>query len=304
MGGSISFTAGVDSPTEVGAKSVMSDTIDGLSAEQLVAGIERYVKAGKTAQGLETKFDVVDKGDEVLVAQHFDIPGFLGGGSNTCYTSYRFNIAQNLVEIQLYLNQICFERSEPTTTGSIKVHSSPVKVEFWVDVHELRNSGLVLKAMMDKVLSEMGANASSSVHQPGIGDASKLSVVSTAIEGTSVTPESFLDFFRGFLVDTMGATELPDSSIMEERSAVLGLSSRSFVRHVMDKAERCVHCYEFGEDESLQDLLAVNHCQAHSEPFRLEMWSVNKPGRRAGEGEKQVVEGLVLGVLKYMRAED
>eukprot|EP00443_Scrippsiella_acuminata_P053418 CAMPEP_0115503122 /NCGR_PEP_ID=MMETSP0271-20121206/69310_1 /TAXON_ID=71861 /ORGANISM="Scrippsiella trochoidea, Strain CCMP3099" /LENGTH=304 /DNA_ID=CAMNT_0002932197 /DNA_START=22 /DNA_END=936 /DNA_ORIENTATION=+ len=303
MGSSISFTAAVDSPSEAGAKSIMSDAIDGRSAEELVAGIEKYVRAGGTARGLETKFDVVSKDFGVLVSQRFDIPGFLGGGSNTCHTWYRFDTQKNAAEIQFYANEVCFDRGEPSTTSCIKVHSSPVKVEFWVEAHELRNSGLVLKAMMDKVLSEMGTSAQSSAHQPSVSDASKLSVVSTPIEDSSVTPESFLEFFRKFLVTTMGATELPDESIIEERSGVLGFTSRSFVRHVMDRSGRTVRCYEFGEDESLQDLLATTHCQAHADPFRLEIWSVNEPGRRAGEREMKAVERLLQGVLKDMQSE-
>jgi len=303
MGGSVSFTANVDSPSKAGAKSVMSDTIDGLSAEQLLAGIEKYIRAGKTASGYEAQVEVSDKDGGVLVSQRFDIPSIFGGGSSSVHTWYYFDAETQMVEAQFYANQAGFERGEPSTTGWIKVHHSPVKVEFWVDVHEVRSSGLVMKLMMDKLISEMGSRASSLAHQPGIDDSNKLSVVSEPIEGASVSPESFLEFFRGFLIDTMGATELPDGSIMEERSAVLGISSRSYVRHVMKNDEGRVLCYEFGEDESLEDLFSVTHCKAHSEPFRLEMWNVSKLGRRAGDGEAKVIDALLQGVLKAMQAE-
>ncbi len=112
----------------------------------------------------------------------------------------------------------------------------------------------------------MGCTAKAHCDQPSVKDPSHLSVISDPIEGGEATPENYFDLFKSFLVDTMGATELPDGTILEERSAqldLLGIGVKSYAKHILKKDENHGYCYEYGTDESLSEMLSVTHVQVH-----------------------------------------
>lgn len=300
----LSFTANSDSPSTPGEKSVLSDAIEGVDADKLIDAFDKYIKAGKTADKNAAEVKVSEKDGGTLVAQTFEIPAILGGGTHTFYLLHKVDVSKRMIEIQNFPSQFVFDNNQPLATSYIHILSDPVKIEWWTQAHEARSSGKVLKGMMDKVLSELDPPVESKCDQPGITDPSAHSVVSAPISDPKVSPESYLDFFKEILVDKMGATECPDGTIVEERSNVLaefGVGNRSFARHKFNKEENHLYCEEYGADESMSELVGITHVQVHKEPFRLEQWNTQKAMRRAGEGSIKWIEPFAKGVLESLK---
>jgi len=306
MGGSVgsfSYTPNSDSLACPGEKSVLSDPIDGVTADKLFEGVEKYIRGGKTKAGKETEFDLTEKDGAVHIKQVFNIPEIFGGGTHTVFQIYKFDAAKLSIEHQFFAGPKIFESGTPNTTNRSVIHADPCRVEFWQEAHEVRASGPMLKGMMEKVLSMMGSKAKAHCDQSSIAVAGKNSVTSDPIDDVSVTADSYLDFFKGFLTETMQATELPDGTIIEERSAmmdVLGIGTKSFAKHVIKMDENHLYCYEYGEDESLTEMVGVTHVQVHKEPFRLEQWNIQSPGRRAGPSHAGIVKPFIDSILKFL----
>lgn len=305
MGSSFSCHANVDSLSCPGEKSVISDAVE-VPAEKLLAGMEKYVRDGKTATGRESKFEVLDKGDKIVTALEFEIPALFGGGSGSAYTTYAFSKEKLEMKSQFFQSKAHYEKNDPQCTHMVKIHSDPVKVEFWAEYYECRSSGLLMEKMLGKVLQEMGTSAKAVPECKSPSDSSKLSVLSEPIEDVEITSETFLPFFRKFIVETMQGTELPDNTIVEERGSFLdtvGITSKSFAKHELIEAENHVYCHEFGDDEAMTVEIGITHIQVHKAPFRIEQYNVSKPGRRAGDTQAKVLEGFLSGALKHMEAQ-
>mmetsp|Transcript_9325 Transcript_9325/g.32907 ORF Transcript_9325/g.32907 Transcript_9325/m.32907 type:complete len:194 (-) Transcript_9325:104-685(-) len=189
-------------------------------------------------------------------------------------------------------------------TTVVNILSEPVRVESWTEAHEVCSSGKLMKAGAEKVLAQMGSKATAAIDQPSMSDKDKFSCLTEPIEDASISADAFMDFVKSFLTDTMQATELPDGSIIEERSGFLGevgMGVKTFAKHVVKQDDNHVYCYEYGEDESLTELSAVTHLQVHTGPFRLEWWNVQTPGRRAGEAQQKVLQPFIEQVLKSLQ---
>lgn len=306
MGGGFSCST-ADSPTTPGLQSVVSEAIE-VSSNQLMDAMERFVRAKKTGEiGDMAKFsigvDVTDQDGWVLVAQKYELPAVLGGKAFTLYFKYKFDMAASTVESLFFPGQSAYDRNEYLTTSYIKVLNDPVRIEHWVDAHEVRSHGDLLKGMMKKVLKNVEATTQCRSDSPSITDPSKLSVVSDPIENGKATADTFVGLYKDFIVEAMGGTELPDGTIVEERSSVItdiGIGTKSFAKHTLNQEEGHIYCHEYGADESLVDLVSTTHVQVHKEPFRLEQWNVQHAGRRVGQAEIDKVTPFVQGVLKYL----
>jgi len=303
-GSSFNFTANVDSPSTPGEKSVLSDPIEDMDADKVFDAFATYVKAGKTADKNASDVKVSEKDGGVLVEMTFEIPALVGGGTHTFYLLHKVDPAKRLIEIKNFPSQYFFDKNEPLTTSSLIVLDGPVRFEWWTDAHAARSSGKMMKGMIDKFLGESDTPVETKIDQPGISDPAANSVVSAPIPDGKMNPESCLDVFKQFLVDTMGATELPDGTVVEERSNVLaevGVGQRSFAKHVFNKEENHLYCYEYGADESMTELMSITHIQVHKEPFRLEQWNLQEAARRAGEGTIKFIEPHVKNVLESLK---
>lgn len=303
MGSSISYEADVDSPTTPGQKCVLSSAIEGVTLEKLLDGMEKYVRAGKTGHARAKNVEVTDKDGGMLVHEHFEIPSILGGGTLDSYNLYKIDAANGLVESHFYPTQFHFDNGTAMTTNTVKVLNDPVRVEFWQQFHNGRSSGPMQKGMLEKVMSEFGVEAKVEMNSASVSEPGKFSAVAGPISGGSLEPDTYLDSFKTFLVDTMGATELPDGTVIEERSSMLGeigVGQKSFAKHVFQKEESRLYCYEYGDDESLTDCQGITHAQVHKDPFKVEQYFVQEAKRRGGESQKKLVEGFVTSVLKHM----
>jgi len=297
---SITFNVDEESPTTPGQKSVLSDPIEGVDADKLVEAFDKYIRDGKLADGRASDVKVSEKDGGILLAQTFEIPGIFGGGTHTIFLWSRVDSPSRRIEVRNYPSQFFLDKNEPLATTWINVLCDPVRVELWTDAHEVRSSGKLMQGMMDKVLSELDSTVETKADQPGIGDSSVNSVVSAPISDPKVSPETYLDFFKQFLLDAMGATECPDGTVVEERSNVLadmGIGQKSFARHSFNKEENHLYCYEYGADEGMEDLVGITHVQVHKEPFRLEQWNLQNKKRRSGEGQVKLFEPILKGVL-------
>mmetsp|Transcript_9325 Transcript_9325/g.32909 ORF Transcript_9325/g.32909 Transcript_9325/m.32909 type:complete len:144 (-) Transcript_9325:592-1023(-) len=105
MGGNFSFTANADSVSTPGAKCILSDKIDGVTAEKLFEGIEKYIRNGKTKAGQEAEFSVADEEGGVHVTQVFNVPELFGGGTYIMHNVYRFDPLKHRVEHDFFIGQ-------------------------------------------------------------------------------------------------------------------------------------------------------------------------------------------------------
>lgn len=291
-----------DSPTTPGQPSLVSTEISGVEADKLLEAMEKYIRAGKGVNSKASEHSVADQDGGVLVKTLFKIPEMFGGGEVCTYNWYKFDAASLTVQIDHYPTDFFFKRKEALTTSWIKLLPGPI-IEFWVDAHEVRSSGLVMERMLNKVLESLGCPRSAKCDQPAIGAEGQFSVVSEPIESATVTAENYLDCFKKFLVDEMGATDLPDGTVIEERSSVLGdlIGGASFAKHEFKAEEGHLYCHEFGEDESMQAEIGVTHVQVHKAPFKVEQWNVQKKQRLTGNAQKKSIEEYVKNVLTYMQ---
>jgi len=293
MGGSVSFTANTDSLTELGKKSILTSEIEGVSADKFLEGIEKYVRDGKAASGYESNVEVADKDGGILVTLSYP------NGAKVS-SLYKFDRASSQVEILTFPAPILLEKGAPTTTTWLKVLSEPVRIESWVNVHGERLAGPMLKGIVDNLLAGLDATVDTAQNAPSLTDPSKLSVVSGPIEGKLVDADSFLDMFSKFQIDSNGATELPDGSLVAEVSNLV--AGTTYIKHMISKDDKSVYTYDYGSDSSMSDLRGVATMKVHRDPFRLEMWRKEEVARRAGEDELKLLQPLVEGVLKAMAA--
>lgn len=304
MGSSFSFHPDVQSPSCPGEKSALSDPVQTATPEQLMVGMEKYVRDGKTTLGVESKFEVMDKGDHLLTVSEFELPAIFGGGSGSTFTTYTFDKEKLEMKYSHFQSRRHYEGNDPQSISTVRVHRDPVVIEHWVDYSECRGAGLLMEKMLGKVLKEMGTAARAVPESRSPGDPSKLSVMSEPIEDVEVTPQTFLAFFKKLVVETFEGAELPDGTVVEERGSELlqmfGLMAKSIAKHEFDVAENHVHCHEFGEDESMVTEIGVTHVQVHTAPFRLEQYHITRPGRRSGEAQVKLIQAFIEGTLKHI----
>lgn len=304
MGSTYSFQPHVISQTCPGEQSVLSNVIEGITAEGLLEGMERYVREGKTSTGVEKSFEVLDGGDHLVVVVECELHPLLGGGSEATHTSHFFFKDKLEMRSRFYQTRAHFESGEVLCSNVALIHREPVRIEFWAEFRGLRSAGRAMERMLARTLEEMGTKARALPESRSPSDPSKLSVVSEPIEDVEVTPATFLAFFKKFILETMQGTELPDGSVVEERGSVvldtLGLMAKSFVKHEFVESERRLCCHEYGEDEAMQEEIGITHLRVHEAPFRLEQYHCVRPGRRAGEAEAKLIESFATGVLKFM----
>jgi len=289
----VSFAANADSVTEPGKKSILATGIEGVTAEQLLGGIEKYIRDGKAKGEWASDVEVADKDGGILSTMSFP-------GGHKVMILYKIDKASNLVEIMTYPGPALYERGVFVSTCFLKVLTEPVQVEAWVISHPVRMSGGMLQALMDGALKGLDAQVETKMDAEGITDPSKFSVVSGPIEGKPVDADSFLDKYKQFQIDTNGATELPDGSLVIETSVAMGLVSTIYSKHEIKKGENCVYISSYGADDTMTDLQTVATLKAHRDPFRLEMWNDQVEARRAGDAELKVVQPLLEGVLKEL----
>jgi len=304
MGGNLSFTADADSVAEPGKKSVVSGEITGVTADALFAAFEKYIRDGNTKNGSEKELKMEDKDGSFWITQTWSIPDMFGGGEWTVASAYKFDAATRTISHLFYPQQANIDRGEAALLSMIKVHSDPVSVEHWMEKYDVRASGRMLKYAVQQVAKHIGTTAEVHIDQPSIGDAGQLSVVSDPIEDGTATFETFLEATKAFLVDTKEGTMLPDGSIIEERSQiwdVASIATKTFAKYSLQKEDNHVVCLEFGEDESLKTVMATTHIKAHANPFRLEAWNIQEPGRSAGEQQLKMFQPFVEKVLKGLQ---
>lgn len=304
MGGSLSFTVGADSIAEPGQKSIICEGLDGVDADKLISAFEEYVKEGKTATGKESKFEVEPMDGGYLTTQKYDLPAMWGGGSFTVRNLFKFDPAARKFLLDVYLNDPLWEARTPSSVTSVVIHTGPVKIEAWADAKKVRVSGRILKSMLEHAFKEVDITAVVTEDKPSIGEPGKLSVVSEAITDGDASAENFLDKFKSMLVDKMGATELPDGTVIEDRSGFMEVLNgvKNFAKHVFVADENKLYIHEYGEDESLSLLRSITVMQVHKEPFRVEMWNESQGARLASDTELRVVKPFVEKVLEFMQS--
>lgn len=306
MGGSISFTAGVDSPSTPGQKSILSDAIEGVpTADHLLDAIEHHVRDGKTADNYEASFKVTEEDGGFLVHQYYSFDG----QDFQAFSLYKIDRAIHEVQIQFFPNKVLYERSTCPNMGCIKVLSDPIRVEFWVFANEVRTSGPIIKAVADGILQKLEAQVDTHQDRKGIDDPSKFSVVSDPIEDKPVDADSFLDAFKKLMIEGEGCTEQEDGTLLEVRSGG-GLwgawGSSAYAKITLNKAENCASIHEYGTDSARVDLKSVTHLKVHSNPFRLELWNDQLLARRASDDELKLtfpkfdIQAFCQDVLKGM----
>mmetsp|Transcript_42792 Transcript_42792/g.123697 ORF Transcript_42792/g.123697 Transcript_42792/m.123697 type:complete len:307 (-) Transcript_42792:121-1041(-) len=305
MGGNLSFTADADSIAEPGKKSVLCEGIDGADADKLFMAFNKFVRDGKTASGKESNFAVTDKDGGVQAIHQYDIPAAFGGGSWKMGYFYKFDAPARRLEVSSFHTEAQLDANTPGAKGTFVVHADPVRIEFWNELNEVRSAGPVLKGMMEHMLRKFSVTAEVKTDQPSIGAPDEKSVLSDPITDGDVTIADYFDKIKAVLVDEHGATELPDGTVIEDRSGIQELFSdaKSFAKHTYNTEERYTKVYEYGDDESLSVVRSITTMRLHADPFRVEMWNTTQPGRVATETELKFAKPFIEKVLKFMQEE-
>jgi len=305
MGGKVSINVNVDSPSAPGEKSILTDAIDGVTPEQLMEAMQKYIRDGKTVMGRETSFEATETDDGILCVHHWVIPDFLGGGEYKLRILYKSDTANRQIECVTFFSDKLFERKESPAIGVFKVLQDPVRIESWTTVNDAcRLAGLLQKNLLEKALKGMGVPTNVQTDQLSPTDPSKLCLLSDPIESEALNADTYLDVYTKWLVDSAGATELPDSSFIEERAgwgSLFGVDEKVYAQHFVDKKENRLCIYDFGNDDKLQTIVSKTHLQVLRDPFRVEQYNQRQAGRRAGDEELKAAKPFIEGVLEALQ---
>jgi hypothetical protein len=271
--------------------------------DKLIGVIENYVRAGKTVKPRAKSHKLSEKDGDIVVEEQFEIPAMFGGGDFVHYSQWNVDAATGTFKVHFYPSEFLWKRNQPQSTTVLTVVRESGSIELFRENHKVRLSGKGMKAMLNKVLESHDLEQSAKEDQPSISAEGEFSAVTAPIEGGALTAENYFDSFKKFLVDEMGATDLPDGTIVEERSSMLGdlMGMQSFAKHSIQPQENKLCCNEYGSDESMEDHISTTYVQVHKNPFRLEQWNDQIAQRRAGADEKRLLEDFAKGLTTYMQ---
>eukprot|EP00933_Yihiella_yeosuensis_P038503 TRINITY_DN32431_c0_g2_i1.p1 TRINITY_DN32431_c0_g2~~TRINITY_DN32431_c0_g2_i1.p1 ORF type:complete len:306 (-),score=65.76 TRINITY_DN32431_c0_g2_i1:139-1056(-) len=298
MGGSssVSWTPDADSPEVSGEKCILSSPIEheSVNPEKFLQAFERTVRT-RGPMGMEQTYRVEDMADGGILAIAKCDAG--DAGEFDAFHKFYFKKATDEIACHNFVNDETKAESSKTNISRLKLHRDPhFHLEFYIEELGNRRYGPIVKAKLQNVLSnlsnqvkiEMGADSPS-----GGGKC----VLSDPITDPAVTADTYLDWARQQLVD-LGAEEQADGSLTKDFGGLLG--SSSFHKFVFDKEKKQVIETHFGEDSSMSESSVdeTTTTQVHSDPFRVEMFAIHKPGRSAGSDKVNQISYITDMVIK------
>lgn len=300
MGGavSVSWHDSSDSLIGDGKKSVVSDPIQvaGFTAEKYWAANEKLFLT-RAIVGYEKAYEAKTLPDGGLLSISTYPSASPGSPDLTTYLTMHVDKATNTCLSKSYLTDKSLDEKNCAATSVFKIHSDPVRFEFWTDEHAGRRSGPMLVPIVVEALGKLGSKATVMPDQKSPSTPGALSILTTPIDDCSVTAENFLEFIKATMKET-GATEEEDGTLREVTTSWFAPTSHRL--HTLDGAANALVSREFGGDSSCKNLYGVGTLKALHDPFRLEFWVDSVEARRAGPGQMEIISGVVKEVLKSL----
>jgi len=286
----ISFHANTDSLLDDGLKSVISDPIDFLTPDEFWALFTMDLRARRfDPPEVQSRQGDVAAGDSLVVQQSGRI--------------YEWHLFRDIDEAEGYCYGTDASLSRLESRGTLKVHRSPFRLEFWNLVYGQRESGDKLKGVMTKILRTMRSKADCKLNVDSPGGSGLKCVLSDPILDSVLSPEMFWRQTKE-VIKKKALRVLPDGGLVQKAATGWELfkSQDAYTKHVFNDATKEIISYTYTDaDLSETSLETVRHLRIHVKPYRLEMWMASADKRQASDAERCEVLSLLESVLEQSR---
>jgi len=290
----IAFHANADSPTGDGLKSVVSDPIATMTADEFWSLFtmdlrSRHQPPPETSGWDPPETENVEEGLFIVQpARGYEWWFIRGADEAECY-SYCADASSSKLE----------------SRSTLRVHRDTFRIEFWSFVYGQRESGERLRRVMAKILQTMPSNAQCShdVDSPG-GNGLKC-VLSEPILDSLLSPDQFWKQTKE-LIKRSAERILPDGGIVQKASSggweLFQAEPLPYTKYIFHDAKWEIVSYTYSSSElSDRNLETVRHLRIHQRPYRLEMWMACADKRQAGHTEKQLLMRILGPVLEQVK---
>jgi len=319
MGGSnsIEFVADQESPSGTGEVVVMSGPIDGLKPEDFWVALEKCARERKP-QSKKYEVDIVRQdlpdGKGLRVGATIETSGIAAKFfkfKGTLNTVFKFPAVNN--ELHLHYHHLDAE-CKPSSMGkdfTLKLHEDggSVRVEVKGESFKTRGSGPFLQALTEAFIKELGhtgVEVKCDAASPSCSGS--LSVLSDTIPDPSLTIQKVWENRKAHMIKEDMGKEVPGepNKLVLDKSSWLSLDG-SFAILQLDEAASEITQYDYGNDETLQDLRGTTHHKLVSNGAagpRLECWAWSVDGPLPGSEVKCVADDIVTGCMNKMQGKD
>lgn len=192
---------------------------------------------------------------------------------------------------------------KPLWSGTIKVHRSPFRIEFWSLVYGQRDTGSRLKDIMKKLLQTMRSKAACAQDVDSPSHEGCKCVLSDPIVDSILSPEMFWKQTKE-LIKRKAFKILPDGAILQKTHDGgwdLWKTTQSYTKHAFNEARKeIVSCTYSDLGLSEESLEQTRHLRIHMQPFRLEMWMATPDQRRAADVEREQLLSILEPVFEHV----
>mmetsp|Transcript_79911 Transcript_79911/g.185557 ORF Transcript_79911/g.185557 Transcript_79911/m.185557 type:complete len:337 (-) Transcript_79911:373-1383(-) len=280
----VAFHTDVNSPSLDGLKSVLSEPIEAMTPDEFWALFSMDLRSRHCPPPEEEKRAAESEG--LLV--------FQGG------RIYEWFLFHSLDEAECYCYGSDSTLSKLESRGTLKVHRSPFRIEYWSLIYGQRESGDRLKAVMMKILRTMRSKADCSLNVDSPGNNGLKCVLSEPIMDSILSPDMFWKQTKEF-IKKKAEKVLPDGGIVQKAAAGWELfeTQAAYTKHIFNESTKEIVSYTYKDsDLSETSLETVRHLRIHVKPYRLEMWMASADKRQAGYTEKEELLTLLEPVLE------
>lgn len=294
-GMSLTFTEESEALSDSGMKSVVSEafTAEHFTESRFWDAFGAYLR-GREAYSHEVAYEcrLLHDGGVVCVSTLQN-----SGFDYMTYETIHVDSLTNEALCRNYDTDDTFSAEHLVSTGHIKLHKEPFRIEAWAVQHAGRRAPLVAMPFMTLMLgmlgSGVGAKAAASPSKPG-----EVSILSDPIDDCDVTAETFLSRVSAIMsADSRFLLQSDGSALEVTRSWFEPVSYR---QHRLCEEQNEVVCIDFGSEKAMERQIRATHFRALPEPFRLEMWIEVPEERHAGKEVKDHVAKLVAACLHLM----
>mmetsp|Transcript_115740 Transcript_115740/g.338506 ORF Transcript_115740/g.338506 Transcript_115740/m.338506 type:complete len:297 (-) Transcript_115740:120-1010(-) len=282
----VAFHADADSPSGDGLKSVLSEPIEAITADEFWAILAMDLRnrhwAVPGAEAAPSRGS--GEGLVVLQADRF----------------YEWVLSPELDEAEIYCFGTDATLSKLQSHGMLKVHRVPFRIEFWTLVFGQRDSGDRLKDVMTSLLRNMKSKAKCSLNVDSPTGSGLKCVLSDPIVDATLSPDMFWKQTKETLMKK-AVKVLPDGGYVQMAATGNGIlqSHHTYTKHIFNDDVKEVVSYTYNDVElSEESLEIVRHLRIHVKPYRLEMWMAWADKRRAGDSEKNEVLMFLKPILE------
>mmetsp|Transcript_55170 Transcript_55170/g.124228 ORF Transcript_55170/g.124228 Transcript_55170/m.124228 type:complete len:331 (-) Transcript_55170:148-1140(-) len=299
-----------ESPSGNGLKSVVSAPLDEfMSGDRFWELYEKQSRAGFTMPMMGKLVGAGVKSHEVkdLPDGGFEVSdlingGFFGPGEVRLLMRHTFD--KDLQEWYSHRYMESFTEENLQEKSTIKLHSSPMRVEAWSDACATRTADRgvmsIAESVTKEVLRRAGASRTSLAFTPeadSITTPGKKSCISEEIKDP-LPPQMLLEHWVQYVKDGIvksGKTEqrvedLPHGNFVLVETFSNG--STVYEKVMVSEAEASCDTYLHEDDPKLTDVSNSEsyHVRFHSDPLRVEFWREGRPGRK--------VSRQLLGIIQ------